>query len=122
MKIMVEEREVKILDKVDLTGNIFKVEFKDTKETKNVHSKFIKFVEEEKEKSIKDEVELEMAELSVEIASLLVKAKNIEMKCKSGKIVDMIESFNGILKMNCKMSDIMIKQHKLLEKVSKNLK
>ena len=63
-----------------------------------------------------------MAELSVEIASLLVKAKNIEMKCKSGKIVDMIESFNGILKMNCKMSDIMIKQHKLLEKVSKNLK
>lgn len=122
MKIMVEEREVKILDKVDLTGNIFKVEFKDTKETKNVHSKFIKFVEEEKEKSIKDEVELEMAELSVEIASLLVKAKNIEMKSKSGKIVDMIESFNGILKMNCKMSDIMIKQHKLLEKVSKNLK
>lgn len=122
MKIMVEEREVKILDKVDLTGNIFKVEFKDTKETKNVHSKFIKFVEEEKEKSIKDEVELEMAELSVEIASLLVKAKNIEMKSKSGKIVDMIEYFNGILKMNCKMSDIMIKQHKLLEKVSKNLK
>ena len=122
MKIMVEEREVKILDKVDSTGNIFKVEFKDTKETKNVHSKFIKFVEEEKEKSIKDEVELEMAELSVEIASLLVKAKNIEMKCKSGKIVDMIESFNGILEMNCKMSDIMIKQHKLLEKVSKNLK
>ena len=122
MKIMVEEREVKILDKVDSTGNIFKVEFKDTKETKNVHSKFIKFVEEEKEKSIKDEVELEMAELSVEIASLLVKAKNIEMKCKSGKIVDMIESFNGMLEMNCKMSDIMIKQHKLLEKVSKNLK
>lgn len=122
MKIMVEEREVKILDKVDLTGNIFKVEFKDTKETKNVHSNFIKFVEEKREESIKDEVELEMAELSVEIASLLVKAKNIEMKSKSGKIVDMIESFNGILKMNCKMSDIMIKQHKLLEKVSKNLK
>lgn len=48
MKIMVEEREVKILDKVDLTGNIFKVEFKDTKETKNVHSNFIKFVEEKK--------------------------------------------------------------------------
>lgn len=122
MKIMVEEREVKILDKVDLTGNIFKVEFKDTKETKNVHSNFIKFVEEKREESIKDEVELEMAELSVEIVKLLVKAKNIEMKCKSGKIVDMIESFNGMLEMNCKMSDIMIKQHKLLEKVSKNLK
>lgn len=122
MKIMVEEREVKILDKVDLTGNIFKVEFKDTKETKNVHSNFIKFVEEKREESIKDEVELEMAELSVEIAKLFVKAKNIEMKCKSGKVVDMIESFNGMLEMNCKMSDIMIKQHKLLEKVSKNLK
>lgn len=122
MKIMVEEREVKILDKVDLTGNIFKVRFKDTNETKNVHSKFIKFVEEEKEESIKDEVELEMAELSVEIVKLLVKAKNIEMKCKSGKVVDMIESFNGMLEMNCKMSDIMIKQHKLLEKASKNLK
>lgn len=122
MKIMVEEREVKILDKVDLTGNIFKVEFKDTKETKNVHSNFIKFVEEKREESIKDEVELEMAELSVEIVKLLVKAKNIEIKCKSGKIVDMIESFNGMLEMNCKMSDIMIKQHKLLEKVSKNLK
>lgn len=122
MKIMVEEREVKILDKVDLTGNIFKVEFKDTKETKNVHSNFIKFVEEKKEENIKDEVELEMAELSVEIVKLLVKAKNIEIKCKSGKIVDMIESFNGMLEMNCKMSDIMIKQHKLLEKVSKNLK
>lgn len=122
MKIMVEEREVKILDKVDLTGNIFKVEFKDTKETKNVHSNFIKFVEEKREESIKDEVELEMAELSVEIVKLLVKAKNIEMKCKSGKIVDTIESFNGMLEMNCKMSDIMIKQHKLLEKVSKNLK
>ena len=53
MKIMVEEREVKILDKVDSTGNIFKVEFKDTKETKNVHSKFIKFVEEEKPKAPK---------------------------------------------------------------------
>lgn len=122
MKIMVEEREVKILDKVDLTGNIFKVEFKDTKETKNVHSNFIKFVEEKKEENIKDEVELEMAELSVEIVKLLVKAKNIEIKCKSGKVVDMIESFNGMLEMNCKMSDIMIKQHKLLEKVSKNLK
>lgn len=75
-----------------------------------------------KEENIKDEVELEMAELSVEIVKLLVKAKNIEIKCKSGKIVDMIESFNGMLEMNCKMSDIMIKQHKLLEKVSKNLK
>lgn len=123
MKIMTQEREIEILDKVDLTGNIFKVEFKDTKETKNVHSNFIKFVEEKKEeKSLKDEVELEMAELSVEIAKLLVKAKNIEIKCKSGKVVDMIESFNGMLETNCKMSDIMIKQHKLLEKVSKNLK
>ena len=122
VKIMTQGREIEILDKADLTGNIFKVRFKDTNETKNVHSKFIKFVEEEKEENIKDEVELEMAELSVEIASLLVKAKNIEMKCKSGKIVDMIESFNGMLEMNCKMSDIMIKQHKLLEKAAENLK
>ena len=121
-KVTVEGREIEILDKADLTGNILKVRFKDTDEVKNIHSKFIKVIKVEEEKSLKDEVELEMAELSVEITKLLVKAKNIEMKCKSGKIFDMIESFNGILEMNAKMSDIMIKQHKLLEKASKNLK
>lgn len=121
-KVTVEGREIEILDKADLTGNVLKVRFKDTDEVKNIHSKFIKVIKVEEEKSLKDEVELEMAELSVEIAKLLVKAKNIEIKCKSGKVVDMIESFNGMLETNCKMSDIMIKQHKLLEKVSKNLK
>lgn len=122
MKIMTQEREIEILDKVDLTGNIFKVRFKDTDEIKNVHSNFIKFVEEEKEESIKDEVELEMAELSVEITKLLVKAKKVETRCKKDGILGLIASFNEVLKMNEDMAHIMTEQHKLLEKASKNLK
>ena len=118
-KIMVQEREVEILDKADLTGNIFKVRFKDTGEEKNIHGDFIKFV---KEESIKDEVELEMAELSVKITKLLVKAKKVETRCKKDGILGLIASFNEILKMNEDMAHIMTEQHKLLEKASENLK
>lgn len=40
-------REIEVLDRADLSGNILKVRFKDTNEIKNVHSAFIKYKEEE---------------------------------------------------------------------------
>lgn len=121
-KVTVEGREIEILDKADLTGNILKVRFKDTDEVKNIHSKFIKVIKVEEEKSVKDEVELEMAELNVEISRLVVKAKKIETKCKKDGIFGVMLSFDDILKMNIEITDIMVKQHKLLEKAAENLK
>jgi hypothetical protein len=120
-KIMVQDREIEILDRADLSGNIFKIKYKDNGEETCIHNSFIKFVEEKKEVNVK-EFELEKMRIEVKAAELLVDAKKIMIKCEQGGLFGTMLCIDDIVKLNEKMSKVMVEQDELIKKMLENLK
>lgn len=125
-RILVNGKEVEIIEGGKVSDHLYKVRFKEDGREAIVHSSVLKFEvkEEGKETKVmsKQEFDCELVLIAMKLATIYGKAGRIQKRVESGNIVEMLTAVQECFELMGDMIGIVDKQLMLLMEIGETLK